>query len=186
MIKENQTNVLTAQANDPDSDQLHFSVAGTDADDFVISSSGALSFRTAPNFELPTDTDMNNVYNISVTVSDGSLTASTNATVTVENDREGIQVRRLTTGLNDVSVIATIPSQAKVFVAERGGNIYEMDTVDGTRSLDRTLLNVNTAGEGGLLGLTVDPAFSANNTYWAFVTAERSGPFASSGSDISI
>lgn len=186
MIKENQINVLTAQANDPDGDQLSFSVAGTDADDFVISSSGALSFRTAPNFELPTDTDMNNVYNVSVTVSDGSLTASTNATVTVENDREGIRVRRLTTGLNDVSVIATIPSQAKVFVAERGGNIYEMDTVDGTRSLDRTLLNVNTAGEGGLLGLTVDPAFSANNTYWAFVTAARSGPFASSGSDISI
>lgn len=185
-ITENQTTVLTAQASDPDGNQLSFSVSGADADDFIINSSGTLSFRTAPNFELPTDADMDNVYNIAVTVSDGSLTASANATVTVENDREGISVRRLTTGLNDVTVIATMPSQAKVFVAERGGNVYEMDTVDGTRSLDRTILNVNTAGEGGLLGLVADPSFSANNTYWAFVTAARSGPFASSGSDISI
>jgi len=186
MITENQTAVLTVQASDADGNPLSFSVSGADADDFVINSSGALSFRTAPNFELPTDTDMNNVYNVAVTVSDGSLTASTNATITVENDREGILVRRLATGLNDVTVIATIPSQAKVFVAERGGNIYEMDTVDGTRSLDRTILNVNTTGEGGLLGLVVDPSFTANNTYWAFVTSARSGPFARSGSDISI
>lgn len=186
VITENQAAVLTVQASDPDGNQLSFSITGSDADDFVINSSGALSFRKVPNFELPTDADMNNVYDIAVTVSDGKLTASANATVTVENDREGILVRRLTTGLNDVTVIATIPSQAKVFVAERGGNIYEMDTVDGTRSLDRTILNVNTTGEGGLLGLTVDPSFTANNTYWAFVTSARSGPFASSGSDISI
>ncbi|MEP5487807.1 MAG: PQQ-dependent sugar dehydrogenase [Parasphingorhabdus sp.] len=185
-IAENQSAVLTVQASDADGDQLSFSVSGEDADDFVINSSGALSFRVVPNFELPTDADMNNVYNVVVTASDGSLTASSNATITVENDREGILVRRLATGLNDVTVISTIPSQAKVFVAERGGNVYEMDTVDGTRSLDRTILNVNTAGEGGLLGLVVDPSFTANNTYWTFVTSARSGPFARSGSDISI
>ena len=186
VITENQTAVLNVQARDTDGDQLKFSISGVDADDFVINSSGALSFKTAANFELPTDDNMDNIYNITVTVSDGRLIASENTVVTVANDREGIRVRRLTTGLNDVTVIATIPSQAKVFVAERGGNIYELDTVDGTRNLDRTLLNVNTAGEGGLLGLTVDPSFSANNTYWAFVTAARSGPFASSGSNISI
>ena len=186
VITENQTAVLNVQARDTDGDQLKFSISGVDADDFVINSSGALSFKTAPNFELSTDDNMDNIYNITVTVSDGRLIASENTVVTVANDREGIRVRRLTTGLNDVTVIATIPSQAKVFVAERGGNIYELDTVDGTRNLDRTLLNVNTAGEGGLLGLTVDPSFSANNTYWAFVTAARSGPFASSGSNISI
>ncbi|MEP2494718.1 MAG: cadherin repeat domain-containing protein, partial [Parasphingorhabdus sp.] len=91
-IAENQSAVLTVQASDADGDQLSFSVSGEDADDFVINSSGALSFRVVPNFELPTDADMNNVYNVVVTASDGSLTASSNATITVENDREGILV----------------------------------------------------------------------------------------------
>ncbi|MEH6662185.1 MAG: PQQ-dependent sugar dehydrogenase [Parasphingorhabdus sp.] len=186
VITENQTAVLTVQASDSDGDQLSFSLSGADADEFVINSSGALSFRTVRNFELPTDADMNNIYNIAVTVSDGSLTASSNVSVTVQNDREGIRVRRLATGLNDVTVIAGTPSQDKVLIAERGGNIYEMDTGDGTRSLDRTILNVNTTGEGGLLGLVVDPSYIANSIYWVFVTSARSGPFASSGSDISI
>lgn len=186
-VTENESNVLTVQATDADGGGLSFSISGgEDADEFSIAGNGALRFTRQPNFELPTDSDQDNVYQLMVEVSDGSASDTLDLTVTVENDREGIGVRRITTGLNDITTIATIPSQAKVFVAERGGNIYELDTVDGTRSLDRTLGNVNTTGEGGLLGLTVDPGFTSNNTYWAFVTAQRSGPFGSTGSDITI
>lgn len=186
-ITENETSVLTVRATDVDGDGLNFSISGgDDSDDFSISASGALSFVARPNFELPTDSDQDNVYRLTIQVSDGSASDTLDLTVTVDNDREGIGVRRLTTGFNDVTTIATIPSQTKVFVTERGGNIYELDTIDGTRTLDRTLNNVNTTGEGGLLGLTVDPSFSSNNIYWAFVTAQRSGPFGTSGSNITI
>ncbi len=186
-VTENETTVLTVQATDADGDGLSFSISGgDDADDFSISAAGALSFASQPNFELPTDADQDNVYHLAVRVSDGSASDTIDLTITVDNDREGIGVRRLTTGMNDVTAIATIPSQAKVFVAQRNGNIYELDTIDGTRILDRTILNVNTAGEGGLLGLAVDPSFSSNNSYWAFVTAARTGIFATAGSDITI
>ncbi len=186
-VTENEFNVLTVRATDADGGGLSFSISGgDDADDFSIAGNGALRFVVTPNFELPTDADQDNVYQVTVQVSDGSASDTLDLTVTVNNDREGIGVRRLTTGLNDVTAIAKIPNQTKVFVTERGGNIYELDTIDGTRRLDRTLRNVNTTGEGGLLGLTVDPGFTANDTYWAFVTAQRSGPFGSAGSDITI
>jgi hypothetical protein len=63
---------------------------GADAGKFTIGSTpGALSFITAPNFELPTDAGGNNVYDVSVHVSDGNGGSDTQAiavTVTPVND----------------------------------------------------------------------------------------------------
>ena len=61
-------------ATDPDVGQtLSYSIiGGADASKFTIdSTTGALSFVTAPNFELPTDAGGNNVYDVIVQVSDG-------------------------------------------------------------------------------------------------------------------
>jgi hypothetical protein len=72
-IAENAIAVTTVTATDPDSGQtLAYSITGgVDAGKFTISSSGALSFVTAPNFELPTDAGGNNVYDVIVQASDG-------------------------------------------------------------------------------------------------------------------
>ena len=46
-------------------------VGGADAAKFTINSStGVLSFITAPDFENPTDADLNNIYELTVQVSD--------------------------------------------------------------------------------------------------------------------
>ena len=61
-------------ATDPDAGQtLSYSISGgADASKFTIgASTGALSFVTAPDFELPTDAGGNNVYDVIVQVSDG-------------------------------------------------------------------------------------------------------------------
>jgi hypothetical protein len=61
-------------ATDPDAGQtLSYSIiGGADAIEFTIgASTGALSFVTAPNFEAPTDTGGNNVYDVIVKASDG-------------------------------------------------------------------------------------------------------------------
>ncbi|MBY3557296.1 hypothetical protein [Rhizobium laguerreae] len=74
-IDENTTPVTTIAATDPDaSDTLTFSiVGGADSALFEIDSvTGALAFRTAPDFELPTDADADNVYEMIVQVSDGN------------------------------------------------------------------------------------------------------------------
>ena len=73
-IAENTTAVTTVTATDPDVGQtLSYSISGgADAGKFTIgSTTGALSFVTAPNFELPTDAGGNNVYDVTVQVSDG-------------------------------------------------------------------------------------------------------------------
>ena len=73
-IAENTTAVTTVTATDPDTGQtLSYSISGgADASKFTIgSTTGALSFVTAPNFELPTDVGGNNVYDVIVQASDG-------------------------------------------------------------------------------------------------------------------
>ena len=73
-IAENTIAVTTLTASDPDVGQtLSYSIiGGADAGKFTIgTSTGALSFVTAPNFELPTDAGGNNVYDVIVQASDG-------------------------------------------------------------------------------------------------------------------
>src|SRR3954447_5175450 len=73
-IPENTAAVTTVTATDPDAGQtLSYSISGgADGAKFIIGpSTGALSFVTAPNFELPTDAGGNNVYDVIVQASDG-------------------------------------------------------------------------------------------------------------------
>ena len=72
-VPENQTAVTDVDATDPDSDPLTYSLAGgADASDFTINqTSGVLSFATPPDFEAPGDANTDNVYEVTVAVSDG-------------------------------------------------------------------------------------------------------------------
>ena len=90
-ILENTTAVTTVTATDPDVGQtLSYSIiGGADAGKFTIgSSTGALSFITAPNFELPTDAGGNNVYDVIVQVSDGHGGIDTQAIAVTVTDRQ--------------------------------------------------------------------------------------------------
>src|SRR5262249_4324855 len=73
-IAENTTAITTVMATDPDAGQtLSYSISGgADPSKITIGSSTcAPSFLTAPNFEEPTDADRNNVYDVTIQVSDG-------------------------------------------------------------------------------------------------------------------
>src|SRR5438477_51097 len=90
-IAENSTTVTTVVATDADlpAASLVYSISGgADAAKFTISSSGAISFLSAPNFELPTDAGANNVYDVTVQVSDGIFTDSQAIAVTVTDVSE--------------------------------------------------------------------------------------------------
>ena len=90
---ENTTTVATVTANDPDAGAtLSFTLSGTDAAKFRLDGTGStrtLRFVNAPDFERPTDAGRNNVYNVTVTVSDGTLSESKSIVVTVTDVREG-------------------------------------------------------------------------------------------------
>ncbi len=93
-INENTTAVTTVTATDVDtSDTLTYSISGgADQALFSINSStGALAFASAPNYESPADSGTNNVYDVEVTVTDngtGTLTDVQNIAVTVNNVNE--------------------------------------------------------------------------------------------------
>ena len=81
-------------ATDPDvPTTFTWTLTGTDAGDFVITKNsttmdGELKFRNEPNFESPTDQDNNNDYDVTVNVSDGTLSATQDVTINVTNVNE--------------------------------------------------------------------------------------------------
>lgn len=77
-IDENTANVFTAHATDVDSSTLTYSIVtgllSPDASKFSIDPhTGALTFNAAPDYEHPTDFLHNNIYEVQIKVSDGSL-----------------------------------------------------------------------------------------------------------------
>ncbi|MEO1016038.1 MAG: cadherin domain-containing protein [Pseudomonadota bacterium] len=86
-VDENaQSALLTATATDPDGDALTFSIAGVDAADFAISSTTGVISAAAPlDFEEPADNDGDNVYELTVSVSDGAASASSDISITVSD-----------------------------------------------------------------------------------------------------
>jgi hypothetical protein len=90
-VPENQTTVTTITAKDPNNDVLKYSITGgTDVALFQIGSTGNLSFITAPDYEKPSDSDSNNIYQVIVTVSDGTLTTSQTLNLVVTDVYENL------------------------------------------------------------------------------------------------
>ena len=90
------TEVATYAAEDPDGDNaasLKWSLSGRDAAVFAIGNfaddRGRLTFRESPDYEAPTDSDRDNVYEVTVEVTDrGGSKATRDVTVHVENEEE--------------------------------------------------------------------------------------------------
>ena len=84
-------------ATDPEDDDaspklpLKWSLTGNDDDQFEISDSGVLTFMSPRDYEVPTDAGEDNVYNVTVTVTDSDNTVATRIViVTVTNvDEDG-------------------------------------------------------------------------------------------------
>jgi VCBS repeat-containing protein len=168
-VAENTTAVTAVTATDPDNMALTYSiVGGADAAKFTIdAATGALAFLTAPNFEAPTDAGANNVYDLIVRASDGSLFDDHAIAVTVTDVAEGPTDIKLT-----VTAIATdnqLPNNTDIgqFAIPTGGggsgsgyvfsllSLTKSDLVSGAVELDVTPdLTVNadgklTTGNGG-------------------------------------
>ena len=136
-VVENQTSAFTISASDSDGDTLSYSLSGTDSALMSVSSSGVVTFNTAPDFENPSDSNADNVYEVTATVSDGSLTDSENFMVTVTNDTSDDVT---TEGFNGTLVAAGPVQGATVCIQVNTGNCtgaqYTTTTAqDGTFSL---------------------------------------------------
>lgn len=160
-VVENMLSAYQASASDPDGNALTFTISGgSDAARFTITAAGALAFAAAPDFDLPGDTDGNNVYDVQLTVSDGSASATQAVSITVTNSREGIAVRRIATGFVQPLYVAPIPGSGDVWVLEKAGRIWRVNPATGNRSLAATVTDISTDGERGLLAITASDDFT--------------------------
>ena len=119
--KENGTSDLyTYRATDPEGNDVAWDLSGTDRGAFDISETGVLSFIDPPDYESPTDSGSNNVYEATVEAGDGEgNTAELEVTVTVTNLTDRLPVITGTAQVGrtlraDTSDIAADDGQAKV------------------------------------------------------------------------
>tara|TARA_Y100000590_G_scaffold409778_1_gene502255 strand:- start:321 stop:5798 length:5478 start_codon:yes stop_codon:yes gene_type:complete len=85
-VQENQTNVTTVSASDPDGDSISFSLSGVDQSSFSIDSVGVITFNSAPDYENKTS------YSITVEVNDGINQSSKALTVLISNVNDNAPV----------------------------------------------------------------------------------------------
>lgn len=170
-VVENATAAYQAAATDPNGDAITFSIAGgADAARFNITAAGALSFAAPPSFETPADAGANNVYNVQLRASDGSLSSTLDVAITVTDSREGIAVRRIGTGYSEPVFVTGVPGSSDIFVLEKGGAVYRVVPSTGVRTLVLTVGSISTDGERGLLGMAPRPNFATSNRVLVHVT----------------
>ncbi|MCA8988326.1 MAG: VCBS repeat-containing protein, partial [Planctomycetaceae bacterium] len=133
---ENQTQIGTIQATDPDlpNEMLTFSLTGNgdDASLFSLSSAGVLTFLAAPDFENPADSDQDNIYEVEVLVSDqyGEMaTALIPVTVTDVNEAPSIALQ---------PVLSTIAEDVDTSSAIKIADILITDDQLGSETLSLT------------------------------------------------
>ncbi|HYJ83995.1 MAG TPA: hypothetical protein VEW26_14275 [Allosphingosinicella sp.] len=153
-VLENGTAAATIVASDVDGDPVSYAIAGgADAALFTIdASTGALTFRNAPNYEAPADSGGDNVYDVIVSATDGSFTDSKAVAITVGNVNEAVLI---TSGGGGAA--------AAVAVAENGTAV----TVVAATDSDGGPVTYAIAGGADAARFTIDAATGA----LAFVAA---------------
>lgn len=176
-VDENvRTPAYRASAADAQGQTVAFSLSGgADASKFTIDrTTGEVSFSAPPDFEAPTDSDRNNVYEIVVAASDGLATATLAVSITVRDVVDNFRVRRFASGFSQpVFVAGAGDASGRLFVVEKTGRIRVANTATGavnaTPFLDVSA-QVSTNSERGLLGLAFAPDYAASGVFYVYLT----------------
>ncbi len=177
-VAENTTFAYDVNATDAEGDDITYSIVdGLDATSFAIdATTGVLDFASAPDFEIPSDTDADNVYKVVVKVSDG--TSDNNATIAItvtDVDPENsppiatnvtftgtLQVGETLTGSYDYADVENDVENGTIF------KWYSSDDASGLNKTEITDANatsytLTSADEGKYISFEVTP-INANGT----------------------
>lgn len=176
-VAENRTGTIyNATASDPDGEALTFTISGgPDAARFRIDAAGALSFVAQPDFEAPGDANRDNVYLVTLSVSDGRGSITLDLAVTVTDATSGaFRVRRAGAGFVQPLYALGLPDgSGRVLIVQKGGQIRLLDpatgAVAGAPFLD-IAGQISTDGERGLLGLALAPDYATSGNAYVYLT----------------
>jgi glucose/arabinose dehydrogenase len=169
--------IYTATATDANGDPVTFSISGgADAAQLQITGGGALSFRVPPDFEAPADANRDNVYEATLSASDGQASSTLALRITVTDVvGGGFQVRRVGTGFAAPVFVTAMPDNTgRVLVVERAGRIRILNpstgTIAGAPFLD-IVGQVSTDGDRGLLSVALAPDYVTSGRAYVYLTA---------------
>lgn len=158
-VQENRTLVTTVTASDPEGTAVSYSISGgADAARFSITAAGVLSFTSAPDFENPTDSNSDNVYEVNVRASDGSLFAVQTLYVTV-TDVSNVLVVDTTADTNDSGLGSSFTIEQ--LNASKGA--------DGRVSLREALIAANNTAGLDVITFNLTGATGAYGEYTFFI-----------------
>jgi len=100
-IPENTTAVVQCKATDADGNTVTYSITGgEDSAKFsIVKATGVLTFKTAPDFEKPTDVGADNIYKVIVSATDGKAITAQSIAVLVTDVAETVGMRPGSTAL---------------------------------------------------------------------------------------
>lgn len=158
-------------ANDPDGNPITFGFSGPDAAQFHLDMGSIVAFNDIPDFEAPTDVNRDNIYEITVSASDGTLTTTLAVRITVTDlPGDAFALRRVASGLNlPLFLLGRGDGSNRVFIVEKAGQVEILNLTTGllntTPFLDlRTV--IDPSGEQGLLGMALAPDFATSRTFY--------------------
>ncbi len=177
---------VTYTATDPESRNIAYTLMGSDAARFQLSAGQVLSFKAKPDYETPTDRDRDNVYEVTVRASDGTLHADRAVKVTVTGVDEAPDVMgvdsvnyaengkgvvatftasdpegatSITWGIAGVGTTPALPATGFTATDNEDSALFEIDDEDGTLEFSASP-DYENAGDQG-----------TNNTYQVVVAA---------------
>ncbi len=85
----------------------------------------------------------------------------------------GFQTETVKQGLNQPTAMTFLPD-GRALLLQKGGDVLIVDPATGDSSTYMTVSDLDTAGEEGLIDITLDPNFEQNNHIYIYYTPESS------------
>ncbi len=144
-VTENTTAVTTVAASDADADAISYSIdaVGDGAKFSIDAGTGVLRFIVAPNFEVPTDVDLNNIYLVTVRATDtsGAFASQTlSVTVTDVHGAAGVDSATVwftTAGAQTTTAGGTTWNSGTVLQYGNAGDHFDTDGGSTTGTVDK-------------------------------------------------
>jgi hypothetical protein len=157
------TAVYTTVATDPDGDALTYSLSGTDAAAFAISSTGVVTLKAPADFEAKSS------YSFTVTASDGELSDTQAVTVTVGNVTGANGDKPAFTSGTTASIAENSATTTTVYDA----NVTGTGATFALTGTDAGAFNIDAAT--GVVTFKNSPDFEAKASYAIGVVATQDG-----------